>query len=667
MSKTIDIKPVTGYMDMRSTPDEVPFGGYRYVLNAGVIQKNRLARSRGWDRLLTRDGYNNQDLHDQLLSLSSETTPIREPITFLFEARSTRKTTKLLAGTANRLYALNISSGNWKILWDKQSAGAYRIYADQLDDTTVLTNDLDPVQYWSFDQPNDAQGQSVQPIPDLTAINLSRAGVVIQWNGIMILANVVQDGQVFGNRLVWSDYKKPLSFRISSASLAGNHDLTSGESILAIRPMASVLLIYTTLGIWEMTAVGGTDVFAFTKRYDPGRQGEACLAYKNAIATSGNQHMFLSHDGIYVYDLYHDKPDRTDWIHRGSSVITDDINKAVCDAHNAGYRSETKEVIFSWATAGSSTPDKTFIVNTEFPFTNVLDHGLTAQVTWIPHEPLVTVKDFLLQNCICSPTDFNTYFGDLITKEGGFCEAQSNPTCPTPPQSIYTVNAKTLAGVGDDADFQTEDYDQPGPDADSLCAQLAGASIASLCTDTYRADQCNADPLYVVASATDLCLKQLSENMYREMCTAFSACGTYSKNGYRTILRSGPIALNTYTDEKLIRRFIAEMEAAMAIVPAQVVLRIGTASQALDPNTSTKIHWSEEDPKDVLDMGPDEAVQDADGSRTDNILEWGLFSQGMYVYFELTILNANVTPQDTGGEMSFSRFTFEADRIGRSY
>src|SRR5436190_18247476 len=101
--KPLTIRPATGQgVDTRSMPDEVDFGSWRHSLNWGVTSKGRLCRIPGWDRFLTGTDYNNQDLHDQLIAhspplLDPDRFTQRMPITFLFEAISTRKSTKLMA------------------------------------------------------------------------------------------------------------------------------------------------------------------------------------------------------------------------------------------------------------------------------------------------------------------------------------------------------------------------------------------------------------------------------------------------------------------------------------------------------------------------------------------------------------------------------------------
>src|SRR6188474_2000184 len=65
----IDIKPLTGGFDVRSSPDSVPLGLWRYRQNVTVTDNDGNCRRPGWPKLFDNDRYNNEDLHDQLLSL----------------------------------------------------------------------------------------------------------------------------------------------------------------------------------------------------------------------------------------------------------------------------------------------------------------------------------------------------------------------------------------------------------------------------------------------------------------------------------------------------------------------------------------------------------------------------------------------------------------------
>lgn len=663
-AKPIDIKPVTGFMDARSTPDEVALNGYRYVQNFGVTQKNKLCRIPGFDKLLTRSDYNNQDLHDQLQGITGQSS--RLPVTFLFEAISTRKSTKLICGTGKALYALNNSSGNWTVLSDRLGASGARWKAAQIQDVVLFTNNVDEPQAWVFDQPSiEANAQSVTTVKDLHDIlKITKVGTVVAWQGHLFLMNIVQAGQVRSNTIYWCSFQKPLSWVESASSTAGNFDLDYGETILGAEELGAVLLVYTNKGIWEGQVISSDagPVFTFAKRYSPADSGENCLFYPNTLVSVGNEHLYAGVDGIYLYNLFLDKPKLVDWMHKASALMFDVIDRDNCRVHVAAYNADRKEILFSFAEAGQSVPSRTLVFNTEFPFSYVLDYGFSAMVTYVLKEPILSVRQFLLNNCICQTVaDYNAAAPD-DSKDGGFCTAQTDPVCPNPPLYFWSnVPLMTAASV------TTEDYTGDST-SDSLCAHL-DFSIGELCESELRADECNSGKRFVVASSSDFCLKELSQNYYREECAEFTGCGTYSRRGYQSVLRSGPLAFNDYRDDKEFRRLEVEAISEFQSTPSLLNLRVGYDAQASDPNEDAcGILWDAQDTKEIECLSDVSLAQHrANNTRPNTTYEWPLYNVGRYLFWELKVTNPSQNPPDTGGSVCVSRITVDVNVVGRQY
>lgn len=658
-----DVVPVTGFLDLRSSPDQVAPNGYRYAKNFGVTQKSKLCRYPGWKKLLDRDNPNNFDGHDQLHSLTGESD--RQPITFLYEAQSTLGTTKLLRGTQSWLQALNIATGNWKVIAKGLGVDGSRFYATQNQDNVIVTNDVDEPFYWNFDQPVEVGGdQSVSPITDLVALGVTRVGVVVTWAGCTFLMNVVQNGRTFQHRIIWSNYQNGLSYQQGEESVAGDQDLDYGETILAALPLANVLLIYTTRGIWQVNQSGDPDtVFGFSKRYDSKTSGEACLAYRNTLTSKGNEHIYAAQEGIYTYSLFDDKPNRVEYIHKASSIMFDDLNEDLCDMPISCFNPVRKEVVFSWPKSTETLPSQSLVINTEFPFTSILDHGFTCFGVFQPREPITILKDFIRDNCICTDEEIEE-FGD--SQEGGFCIPRTPVTCDDgPPDSFFTTVPLEL-----EDDIVTEDWNEVEPSENSLCAQLGSLTLADLCVAESKAG-CKPSRIFVMASASDFCLKEMSDIYYRELCTSFEACGTYEKRGYRSLLRSGPINIKDTEDEKVVKRFVMEAEAAVAAVPGKINLRVGASAQALDPNQTTcPIIWVDEGPKDLQCLSDATAAEHAaDNTRPDEQYAWPTFVAGMNFYYELEVLNDDPALDfaDTGAPVCISRYTIFADPSRRNY
>lgn len=655
---TVNIKPLTGALNTRSTPDEVPMGGWRWMQNFRVTQKDKLCRVNGYTKLLDREDYNNQDLHDQLFG------HMAQPITLLYDAISTYGQHKLIYGTQNRIYALNFSTGNSVIISDQlggepQISGCpeKRFKVAQVEDTLLFTNGVDKPVYYIIDQPPLGEGdQSVATIPDLDKIGLSKASVVASWKGLMILANVVSDGIRVNHRIVWSDFSKPQSWFPGKSSVAGYADLGSGEDILGIEPLGDVLLVYTTGGIWQGSVVGGTQVLSFQRRYAAGERRNRCLGYPGTLVSTGQDHFYLGQDGIYVYNMFLPEPSRVDWIHGASSIIYDDMQRGKCAVPCGGFNASTKEIWFSWASDGSECPNKTLVINAEFPFVSYYDQGFSAFCNYVPSNPY-TLRQFILDYCICSSEQLAT--GPLgFVKEGGYCSEQPpDPTCDPVPSSFWTTDPLTIE------DVTTEDYNKVTSDEDSLCTALGGKTFDDLCSAEALAAECESDSLFLMASGRDYCVKQVSDVFYRELCTNRNLCGTYVTEGYTSIARSGPMDFKAPHELKRMNRLELEAFFPQQTIPSDLNLRVGYAARAVDPNTVDgvcDVRWVNYRPKAM------QCLTTASAQNPGRVFQWPVFAEGDYLYFEFTISNPRATPVDAGGESCFSRLSVDIDKLGRN-
>src|SRR5262245_11394984 len=430
----IDIKPVTGFFDVRSSADTVPPGAWRMRQNVQVTDTGGTCRRPGWAKFLDRADYNNEDLHDQFLILqefyAERTIPHlpksdiitypptgkcdtsggpqvrssgRQPITFLYAAVAVSGDRRFLAGTQNRIYALNEPKGNWKILADAYGGvpdtltiSERRWMADQSFDTVVFTNGFDPPLAWQFDGPTfGCSMQAVSEIPALADIQLTRARVVFAWKSCIFLGDVEMDGARRQHRLVWSDFEKPLSWVRSDESAAGYQDLPEGERILAGKALGDSCLIYTTKGIWEMQFVGGEQVFNFRSVYSEPEHGAACLFYRFTLASTGEFHIYAGRDGIYAFNLFMPQPDRVEWMHAASAVMFESIEEQRCDSHTAWFDPTAKEYWISWVERGEAMPHRTLVFSTRYHSDDLVDHGFTAFCTYVP-DPRPTYLPWLL-------------------------------------------------------------------------------------------------------------------------------------------------------------------------------------------------------------------------------------------------------------------------------
>ena len=664
--KSVHIKPVTGVMDLRSEPDEVPVGGYRYVKNFHIDLNKRLRRIPGWTRAFHDRTNNNWDLHDQLSIDPSDPNSVqytRQSINMLYEATTPSKFSKLFAGTQNRIYALNNETGNWKVISDTLGGTAQtacqtkRFFGAQVGDTVLFTNGEDALVYHVIDQPAiETDTQSVAPVPDLVTLSVTKAKVILSWNNMILLMNIEQDGEGHPNRIMWSDYNRPIAFVPVTGSLAGYQDLDYEDSILAAKAIKNKVLIYTTCGIWELQVVGGESTFSVGCRWKSGDGGKRTLAYPNTLVSTGEEHYYFGYDAIYKYSLFDQEPVQVDWIHKGSSRIFDDIDKDRCALHSGGYQGDRSQIWWSWCKTGEQCPSESFVINVAYQFSSFVDAGFTA---FVFHEPdfQESLRTFILKHCICDIAGFNQYAG--FVREGGYCYAEPTYTCDTEPTVFFSSSALV------DGEITVEDY-TGDPDADSLYSLLGSIRINDYCADELGADECNAERAFLMAASEDYCIKEAFDVYYREECINFArgGCGAYSLNGYQSRLLSGPMDLKMPDDDKIVNRFAIEAHTNPETVPAQIILKIGSASHAVDPMTASGncvILWEDQDPKELECLSDvDAATHDSDGTRPNDELEWALYHIGRFLYFDIVVLNASVTPVDTGGIISLSRFTFDA-------
>lgn len=653
--KPIDFIPVTGLLDLRSLPDLINYRHYRWVEGFEVTEKKRLCRMPGWRRLNARENYNNEDLHDRL-------GYPRQHFTFGYQAETNAGFSKLFVGTQNQIFAKNNTSGNWQVIWDgfggpiEAGASERRMMAGQVNDTLVFTNGLDPIRYHVIDQPQEDSGQFVSDIPDLETLNITKAQIVISWNNLIILANLVEDGERRANRIIWSDFRRPLSYVPKHDSLAGAQTLDSGETILCIMPLDKSLLVYTSKGIWEgIVTSSASRALSFVRRYTPPplSNNEDLLAFKNTLVSTGSEHWYWGKDGIYRYSMYDPAPVREEWLHGATALIFDDIETGRCNLHVGGWQSTKKTIWWSWARPGENVPSMTMTVNVAYPFVNIIKKGFT---TFFNYEPdvLKSLRSFILERCICTPAELEQYGGGF-EREGAYCLPQQEPECVGErPANFYKSSNITVD------DVEVEDY-TGSPDADSLYSLLGSVTVQDICAAEYTADECNAESLFCFAAAEDLTLKEVADVYYRERCIGYTGCGTYVKDGYRSILRSGALHFNRPDDNKIAQRFAYSFAAGIAVKPSSLILRIGASNQPHDPNSSRGrcvIQWEEQDPMLLECLSDVDAAQHAaDGTRPDELAEWPLYWIGNYLYFELEIVNPDVDPVDTGGNVCFSRWT----------
>lgn len=634
--KGIPVAPLTGLLDVRSTPDLMAGNSLRWRQNLQTAAEGKLRRGCGWTKALDQATYNNQDFHDQLLTFGGS---VREPITCLAESESSRGIRTLWAATQSRIARLNETTGNWKIIGSGFGGGAGtdtsgpRFKCAVAGDFMWWTNNYDRPQLHRLEQPPFDSALLVES-DDLETIGLTKAALVWEWKGVIFFADVEMDSERHANRVVWGDYRNPQSFDPTKPeTIAGYKDLNYGERILAGGPtVAGTFMIYTTKGIWELSAVGGTQVFAWKEAY-PGADNDfvGVMKYENTLIDIGGEHLYLAKDRPYLFSPYRSAPEPVEWLHRAAGVLYDDIDTTACAAH-IGFCHDD-EAFISVKRTTDDLPGITLRINTQYKVCDVIDHGFTAAVNF-RSQPIQSIRDFIADKRICTLAGLDA-LGYGFENEG-LPSPAADPTAEFEPQSFYTSTSQTIG------DVETEDWDAATADADSLCALLGDVSLDSICRN------CEGVSKLILASSADWCLKEYG-GFYRERCVNTSAVGStdalgytssvgsYVNDGYTSLVRFAPLFVEN--GMVTIERFKLNAIPVAQTPPSRIGLRIGVSGQVADSNDDNcLIVWDTCESR-LLECQTKltSALHKAGKTVPSQPIEWGLYITGRVIHVEMSI------------------------------
>lgn len=520
---------LTEWPDRRSPVDSLPFGRWRYTLNAWSPEPGKLGRRPGWrkyghDMRVT----DNSDLWSKLNL---------DPIETLYTHESPSGTRRLFAGSKTALYCQS-ADGRWRTL-GAQKRGKRPSFAS-LNEIVVSSNDEDEVVYHVIDQQAGASGKAFQAIPQLSDIGLSKAGVVFQWKGVVWLLNVVMDGVRVGHRAVWSNVNDALGWVPSTDSIAGFQDLTPGTTNLGAVALGDSMFILSSGSIWRVTYVGGDTGFGFTEVHQSD-DGSGCLRTRMAIATytspSGVKEVYYScADGLWKLDSYSAGPVRPEWIWRSApalSEIGDDNCGSVCMAVNAAY----EELWVSYPETGTSNT-RTVVFNLGEQYADELDHGFAAMLD--------------------AQVDTRELVYEWMERAGGCSSAAIDSLWPL-------VNEQARPTVA--------------------------ASAGLPCSDENffpSCPECRPRNLFLMVSTSDGCIKQFDPEVYGRQQRVN---GAYTFESYATRLLAGCSNFGKVSANKRIQRVVLDYKAKPAADPQAIrltVWRSGFPSDPMDDGCYTK-------------------------------------------------------------------------------
>lgn len=499
----------------------------------------------------------------------------REAVTMLNEA-VTAAGRKLIAGTMSRVYELNQSTGNWRILADGLGNSGYttdqcgcnsvRGMTAMLGSTVFFTNGFDAAS--SYVLGDDATGcglQALQTITDLVALNITRSGGVVAWRGFVLFFDFTENGERMGGTVLWSDLDNGTSLIESDTSLAGRATIAVGETLLAAAPLGNALMFYTDKSIIRATLVGGDDIFNFETIY----RGGNALKYKFSLINGGDLHMWLGESDVYALSQFDSRPITIPWVTKASGMIFngitednatyDPINKAACNLVTGGWSDEAREAWLSWPTGENICPNVTLRFNLKFSAADFVDHGFTSFLAF-RKDDRPTIGQWLEDLGVCAR-------GTLVAtsfKDGDIC-AGADAAVANPPQFIWNETENPNLAIS----------------PNSLCSRLQGKTLADYCED------CASESTFIAASAEDFCLKQIEDDIYyREMLggsylsyDGYACHGEfYHHVGYETVMQQGAENYRD-DDEKMMKMIVLEAEPLPQSTPSILTAEAGYGSQ----------------------------------------------------------------------------------------
>ena len=550
----------------------------------------------------------------------------KEAITLITEV-VTASSRKTIAATLSRVYELNQSAGNWKIIADGLGSPIYseaqctcnsvRGMSASLGGYFMFTNNFDPpMLYYIGDEATTCDLNSLQPIADLAVLGITRAGGVVEWNGFVFFFDITEEGVRQTGKIIWSDLNEPMSFIESDTSAAGFAILGMDETILNAAPLGNWLMIYTDRNIYRCTLVGGEDVFNFEAIHQGDNEGTDALFYKFSLINAGGMHIYAGRNEVFSIGKYDIAPQVRAWINRAAGIMFnglseddaqyDKINDDACNLVTGGWNAITEEAWISWPTGSNVCPNVTLRLNLKYQTADLIDHGFTAMATIRP-DSRPTVGQWLEDMDICPP-------GSKVAtgeKDGAPCPPAAGAFDPP----AYIRNA-------------TEDTSLP-VHPDSLCAELGGRTLDDFCESCFTKDK------FVMASASDFALKQSEDlHYYREMLVPVGFPGysipgcsheAYVWFGYDSVMQMGLETFKSDT-EKMINRVDIEAVAKVQATPSELECEVGYGSQ---PGCIT---WVASEPKDFECVTDRTAAQHtAQNTRQSGQYRYPFWRRGAYL------------------------------------
>lgn len=383
--------PLIGPLDTRSRPADLLPGSFRWLLNFGVNDSGRRCIHDGFAPLdfgeIVDVAVTNWDRHRR----DTE----RKPITFGLSVTANDKTRYLYTGDETSVAVLDYDTSEWTdVITGLGSSGA-RWKGAFLNDSVMFTNDIDKPMLQTVG------GGAAAEVDDLNTLKVTKAKVVLQYAGVMILMNTEEDGVRYPSRIRYSDRNDASSWDPDTAdTVASFQELDGDEEILGAVEMGGIIYIFTTIRIWRMfVQVTEDTLFGFTRYYADPKNRTACLAYENTLISTGSEIFWFGKETIYWMNQYSPAPTSPDWLLRASGTVfcgDNPIDPSYCQsavaAFNPSSNGSNQEILFSYVRTNSVNQDgvndytlalhqNTVSILNPYQTASYIDHGFTMFVS----------------------------------------------------------------------------------------------------------------------------------------------------------------------------------------------------------------------------------------------------------------------------------------------
>jgi len=449
----------------------------------------------------------------------------RQYITMMRSFPGSGGTTRMLAGTLGRLYMSTGDGGNWRLLLSSGSQDADQVVPSirwkcvMVGQIAIFSNGETYPHWMAYEaMPDEATGMTAMPIDDFVAQGITSVRVLGAWQGFVFYANIVEEGQILKNRILWSDFNDPTSIVPGEDSVAGYSDFDGHEEVIAVEALGSRCMVYTTTSIYAARLVGGTEVFNFERIYS----GPLAIRFPNSLINMGDQHVYASDTDLVVMREFWRSPEPMPYLTAAAGAIYKGlpadlleglensglqafgpVNREFCHAMVGGYDEANQIAWMSWPSEDdtSGVPSQSIAIQHVDRRACLVDHGFTAFCSHMPADGY-SLRKWLADIGACEPI--------VMTGEGD--------------PDYGFVGDQDLRYIRN----YTEDPDLP-VDPDSVCQKLANnPDLEPNC------EPCKTGWWFLMASAAEMRIVRYRLGEDRERCTDAGVTSSWTVDSHPT-------------------------------------------------------------------------------------------------------------------------------------